>query len=178
LTPGLNVGVGDVLDGGALRHVDGLAQSPGHERLDRAHHLDVAHVGDRAGTDGDVEHRQVFLRQAGRADDRAVLVDMRLDLLDLRVGVAERPQRHRHGAVDDRHRPAADELLVLDEREVGLDARRVAIHEEGDRAGGCGDAALCVAVAVDLAECDRLVPRLTRRGEERVVVATRVRDRV
>ena len=70
----------------------------------------------------------------GRADDRAVLGEVRLDLLDLLLGVAERLQRQRHGAVDDRHLPAADELLELDQREVGLDAGRVAVHQERDRA--------------------------------------------
>src|SRR3954471_3762417 len=64
-----------------------------------------------------VEHRQVLGRQPRRADDRAVLVDVRLDLLDLLAGVAERLQRERHRAVDDGHRPAADQLLELHERE-------------------------------------------------------------
>src|SRR3954463_15523885 len=49
----------------------------------------------------------------GRPDDRRVLVDVRLDLLDLLVGVAEGSQRHRDRSVDDRHLPAADELLEL-----------------------------------------------------------------
>ena len=57
--------------------------APRDERLHRAHHLDVAHVRDRALADGHVEHRQVLFLQAGRADDRAVLVDVGLDLLDL-----------------------------------------------------------------------------------------------
>ena len=69
-------------------------------------------------------------REAGRADDRAVLVDVGDDLLDLLVAVAERLQRERDGAVDDRHLAAADQLLELDEREVGLDAGRVAVHQE------------------------------------------------
>ena len=77
-----------------------------------------------------------------------VLVDVRLDLLDLGVGVAERLQRQRHRAVDDRHLPAADQLLELDEREVGLDAGRVAVHQERDRAGGRQHGRLRVAVAV------------------------------
>ena len=68
--------------------------------------------------------------RSGRADDRAVLVDVRDDLLDLLVGVAERLERERHGPVDDRHLTAADELLELDEREVRLDAGRVAVHQE------------------------------------------------
>ncbi len=38
---------------------------------------------DRALADGHVEHRQVLLGEAGRADDRAVLGQVGLDLLDL-----------------------------------------------------------------------------------------------
>jgi hypothetical protein len=87
-----------------------------------------------------------------------VLGDPRVDLVDLRPAVAKRPQRQRHGHVHDRHLPAADELLELDQREVGLDARRVAVHQERDRAGGCEHRGLRVAVAVRLAELDRVVP--------------------
>ena len=75
------------------------------------------------------------------------------------VVVAERLQRQRHRAVDDRHLAAADELLELDQREVRLDAGRVAVHQEGDRAGRREHRRLGVAVAVLLAELDRLVPR-------------------
>ena len=85
-------------------------------------------VGDRALADGDVEHGQVLLGQSRRADDRAVLGHVGVDLVDLLLAVAERLQRKRHGAVDDRHLPAADELLELDKREVRLDARRVTVH--------------------------------------------------
>ena len=86
--------------------------------------------------------------EPGGADDRVVLADVRLDLLDLLVAVAERLQRQRHGAVDDRHLPAADELLELHEREVRLDAGRVAVHEERDRPGRREHGGLRVAVAV------------------------------
>ena len=107
-----------------------------------------------------------------------VLVDVRLDLLDLLVGVAERLQRQRHRAVDDRHLPAADQLLELDEREVGLDAGRVAVHQERDRPRRREHRRLRVAVAVLVAELDRLVPRAARRASSGVVGARRVRDRV
>ena len=158
--------------------VDGLRDRARDERLHGAHHLQVAHVRDRALADGDVEHRQVLLVQAGRADDRAVLGQVGLDLLDLLLGVAERLQRQRHGAVDDRHLPAADELLELDQREVRLDAGRVAVHQEGDRAGRREHRGLRVAVAVTLAELDGLVPRAPRRREQPLVRAGRLGDRV
>ena len=80
--------------------------------------------------------------------------------------VAELLERHRHGVVDDLHQPAADELLVLDERDVRLDAGRVAIHHEADRAGRREHGGLRVAVAVLLAELDALVPDVLRVLEE------------
>ncbi len=114
----------------------------------------------------------------GRPDDRVVLADVRLDLLDLLVAVAERLQRERHRAVDDRHLPAADELLELHEREVRLDAGRVAVHEERDRPRRREHGGLRVAVAVAVAELDGVVPRAARRVQQLLVDDRRVRDRV
>jgi len=93
----------------------------------------VAHVVDRAVADGAVEDRVLLGLHVGSADDRVPLVDVGDDLLDLARRVAELLERHRHGLVDDRDLPAADELLRLDEREVRLHARRVAVHHEADR---------------------------------------------
>ena len=50
--------------------------------------------------------------------------------------VAELAERARHRLVHELHRAAADELLRLDERELGLDAGGVAVHHQPDRAGG------------------------------------------
>ena len=79
--------------------------------------------------------------------------------------VPELVECSRHGLVDELHRAPADELLRLHERELGLDAGRVAVHHEADRAGGCQHRGLRVPEAVHLAERDRLVPRLLRRRE-------------
>jgi len=49
-------------------------------------------------TDGDVEYRQMLIAQPRRPDDRAVAVDVGLDLLDLRLRVAKPIERPRHGA--------------------------------------------------------------------------------
>ncbi len=76
--------------------------------------------------------------------------------------VAELPQRPRDGQVDDLHRAATDELLELHEREVRLDAGRVAVHHEADGAGRREHRRLGVAVAVLLTELDDVVPRLRR----------------
>ena len=72
--------------------------------------------------------------------------------------VAEHLQRQRHGAVDHRELAAADQALGLDQREVGLDAGRVAVHQERDRPRGREHGGLRVAVAVLAAQLERLVP--------------------
>ena len=79
-------------------------------------------------------------------------------VVDLFLVVAEALQRQRDGLVDDLDRAAADELLVLDEREVRLDAGRVAIHHEADRAGGREHRDLAVLVAVLRAGLEGRVP--------------------
>ena len=80
--------------------------------------------------------------------------------------VAEPAQRPRDRLVDDRHRAAADQLLHLDEAEVGLDAGRVAVHHQADRAGRREHAGLAVAHAVLLAVADGGLPRLLAGGEQ------------
>ena len=115
-------------------------------------------VVDRTLADGAVEHRVVLGLHVRRADDRVALVDPRDDLVDLVGRVAELLEPERHRAVDDRDLAAADELLRLDEREVRLDAGRVAIHHEADRPGRREHGRLRVAVAVHLAEVERRRP--------------------
>ena len=99
-----------------------------------------------------VEDGQVLLAEGRGSFDRLALVDVGDDLLDLGRRVAELPQGGGHGVVDDLEVALADELLVLDERDVRLDAGRVAVHHEGDRAGRREERRLRVAVAVPLAE--------------------------
>ncbi len=81
-----------------------------------------------------------------------------LDLGDLGFRIAQRAQGRGHGAVDDLEIAAAGELLELHQREVGLDAGGVAIHDEADGAGRGDDRDLGVAVAVLLAELEGIVP--------------------
>ena len=88
------------------------------------------------------------------------------DVVDLPRGVAELGERRRHRLVDDLEVPAAGELLELHEREVGLDAGRVAVHDEADGARRRDDRDLGVAVAVLLAEFEHPVALAARRGEQ------------
>src|SRR6185437_9434896 len=102
--------------------------------------------------------------QRGVVDGRrlrqpAVTDRVSLDLGDVAFAIAERTERFRHSAVDDLPVAAAGELLELHQREVGLDAGGVAIHHQADGAGRRDYGRLRVAVAVLLAELDRLVPR-------------------
>ena len=99
-----------------------------------------------------------------RLAHRAVADRVGLDLGDLGFAVAEGAQRVRHRAVDDLEVAAAGELLELHQREVGLDAGGVAIHDQADRAGGRDDGGLGVAVAVLLAERQGAVPGVRRRA--------------
>ena len=98
--------------------------------------------------------------QFGGPFDRVVLVDVLDDLLDRQPIVAQLLQGRGHSAVDDFHHAAAGQLLVLDQRDVRFDARGVAIHHEGDRAGGGQHGGLGVAVTVLPARFDTFVPNL------------------
>src|SRR5580692_5998405 len=80
------------------------------------------------------------------------------DLVDFGLAIAECAQTFGNGAIDDLEITAAGEFLEFDEREIRLDARRVAIHHETDGAGRGDDAHLRVAKAVALAERDRALP--------------------
>ena len=95
---------------------------------------------------------------AGRIGERAVADGIGLDLGDIAFAVAERAQRLGHGAVDDLPVAAAGELLEFHQREIRLDAGGVAIHHEADGAGRRHHGGLRVAVAVEFAEFERLVP--------------------
>ncbi len=130
--PTLEVDLLDVLHRGRLGKVDRLADSATDERLHRGHHPDVAHRGDGPLPHGAVEHLVVLLVQARRTHHVSVLGDVLHDRLDLLLLVAQGTQRLRHRLVDELHRPAADQLLELHQRQVRLDAGGVTAHHQAD----------------------------------------------
>ena len=95
----------------------------------------------------------------GRLAERTVADGIDDDLGDLGFAIAEDAQRFRHGAVDDLEIAAAGKLLELHQREVGLDAGGVAIHDQADGAGRRHDGGLRIAIAMRLAELRPRDPR-------------------
>ncbi len=89
-----------------------------------------------------------------------------LDLGELGFAVAERAECRGHRLVDDLEVAAAGELLEFDEREVGLDAGGVAIHDKADGAGRRHDCGLGVAIAARFAKRERGIPCGDRVGDD------------
>ena len=118
------------------------------------------------GLEGAVEDGEVLGPDVRCALDGAGGVDVADDGVHLGFGVAELGERGGNGLVDDLDHAAADELFVLDEGEVGLDAGGVAIHHEADGAGGGEDGDLGVAVAVAFAVGERAIPGVLAGGDE------------
>ena len=102
---------------------------------------------------------------AGRLVHVAMTHSIGLDLGDLVFRITQRAQGGGDGAVDDLEVAATGELLELDQREVRLDAGGVAIHDQADGAGRRDHRRLGVAVAMLLAELQRLVPGGGRVGD-------------
>ncbi len=90
--------------------------------------------------------------------DRVEGIDVGDDAFDFLGVVSKFLERGPDGLVDDLQHAAAGEQLVFHQRDVGLDAGGVAIHEEADRAGGGEDGDLGVAIAVLPAELGGAVP--------------------
>ncbi len=132
--PGVDVQLLYVLDRHVLGEVDRLRDGPRDERLDRPHHADVAEVVDGVVPHRAGEHGQVLRRQVGSTDDGLVHVDVGDDLVHLVRRVAESGQGPGHRLVDDGHGAPADQLLGLDQPEIGLDAGGVAVHQQADGA--------------------------------------------
>ena len=80
--------------------------------------------------------------------------------------VAERANRWTQRLVGDLEVTTTRELLELHEREVGLDARRVAVHEKTDGARWRDDGGLRVAETKLLAVTERIIPACDRAIEK------------
>ena len=88
------------------------------------------------------------------------------DVVDLFACVAEGCERSRYPLIGDLEIAAAGQLLELDQREIGLDSGRVAIHHQTDSTGRGEYRGLSVAEAVFGAEFDGPVPDVAGGREE------------
>ena len=158
--------IGDVLRRDVVGHVDRLADRPRQERLGGGHHRHVGLPRDRPDAAGrlerTIEHRQILELQPRGALDRVVLVDVLEHHVDLVGGVTQPVQTETHRLVDDLQHPAAGELFVFHQRDVRLDAGRVAVHHEADRAGRGQHGRLGVAEPVGFTGGQDVVPQLDR----------------
>ena len=170
-TPGLGIGLDNVVEGRVVGQVDGFRDGSGEERLGRSHHLDMAGGVDGArpfaGLEAAIKHGEMLRLDAGRAFNGAGRIDVADDRIHLGIGVAELEQGDGHGVVDDFDHSPAHQLLVLDQGKIGLDAGGVAVHHEADGAGGGKHGDLRIAVAMLLAVGQGLVPAILAGLDER-----------
>ena len=121
-----------------------------------------------------VEDRQVLFAKVRSALDRVVLVDKFDNPADVILRVPQAIQRLRDRLVDDLEHPTAREVFVLDQRDVRLDARRVAVHHKPNRPGRRENRHLGIAIPMGRSCLQRLVPAMAggveklRRAELRV----------
>ena len=108
----------------------------------------------------------MLVAQVGCAFDGLVLVDVFDDGLHVLAVVPQPFERAGDGGVHDLEQAASDQPFVFDQGDVRLDAGRVAVHHESDRAGRRQHGRLRVAVAAALAERQGVVPDLARLGQQ------------
>ena len=162
--PALNVGLHDVVNTALFGHVDGLGDGTRNVRLYSSHHLQVAVVVDGARAihrpEAAIKHGQVLRLEPRRAFNRPRGVNVADDGLHLLWRIAQLDESLRDRVVDDLDNPAAHQLLVLHQCEIGLDPRRVAVHHEPNRARGRNHGHLAVAIPVDTSKLKGFFPRL------------------
>ena len=105
-----------------------------------------------------IEDGEMSVFDVRRAFDGAGGVDVANDGIGLIVRVSELEQRGGHSIVDDFDHAAADQLLVLHQRQVRLDSCCVAVHHEADGAGGSEHGDLRIAIAVFFSVGESFVP--------------------
>src|ERR1700722_15001005 len=122
--------------------------------------------GSLGGFEAAIKHGEMLLPNAGRTFNGPGGVDVADNRIDLGIGVAELEQGHRYGVVNNFYHSAADQLLVFDQRKIGLDAGGVAVHHEADGAGGSEHSDLRIAVTVLFAVSEGLVPAILAGRDE------------
>src|SRR5208283_1852876 len=101
---------------------------------------------------------EAFVIDVGSAAKAPMACGVGGNIVDLGLSVSEGAQSGRNGLVDDFEIAAAGESLEFDEREIRFDPRRVAVHEETNRAGRGDGAYLRIAIAMPVAHGESPFP--------------------
>src|SRR5436309_13682471 len=104
--------------------------------------------------EGTIEYFKVFGLEAAANGcaaffdvfNRIKFFDVGDDAVDLAGRVVQQAQSFGHGAIDDFQHASAGQQFVFHQRDVRLDASRVAVPEKGDGAGGSEDGDLGIAI--------------------------------
>ena len=150
-----------------MGHVDRLGDRSRQKRLGGRHHGDVGAPPDTPLSafrpKGTIEDGQMFLPQFRRSFDRVILIDVAGDPFDFIRLVTQGAKPQRDGLVHDLQHASPGQLLVFDQRDVGFNSRRVAVHQKTDGAGRCQDRGLGIAEAVAAATAQDIIPQVASR---------------
>ena len=81
-----------------------------------------------------------------------------LDIIDLLIGISQSCQCLVHRLVDDLEVAATCKLLVLHDREIGLDSSCIAIHHQADCTRRGNDGCLSVTISMLLPKSKGSIP--------------------
>ncbi len=115
---------------------------------------------------GTVKNRQVCLLQIRGSLDGFLSIDESENLLFFLLAIPQSIKSPRNGIVHDFENPTPHELLVLDQRDVGLHPRRITVHHKRDSPCGSQDRYLSVSKSMGLTLLDRLLPHLADGTQE------------
>ena len=108
----------------------------------------------------------MLLPQSRCAFDGLSLIEIGQDLLNFVFTVTELAKRHAHRLIRNFEKPTTYEFLVLDESNIGLHPRGVAIHHKGDGPGRSQHRDLGVLEPVFAAFFHCRIPNFTRSTEQ------------
>src|ERR1700676_4137884 len=92
--------------------------------------------------------------------DRIMFIDVRENLFGLLRRVTQFLQGCSHRLVDNLEHASSSQKLVLYQRDIRFNARRVAIHQEPDRSGRCENGHLRIPESIGSALPNGVIPNL------------------
>src|SRR3984893_4996260 len=173
-SPAFNIGVHDLVDRRAIRHIDSLGDRTAQKWLTGSHHPQVPQIMQTPLTlkrlERTIEDMEIFRFQPALDDamafrnknilDRVMFVNMRPNLLDLVGSITQLFQRRFYRLVDNLEHASPSQKLVLHQSDVRFNPCRVAVHQEPDRPGRCQDCDLRIPEPNPFSERNRPIPDL------------------